>query len=116
MAFRPASLPGSLAGCSGITGCMAVQEPIPGRRARVVRLAAPSRSWVEGMSTGLGLSREAPGHGGGGVVEILNKGDYEDHGQALLPDGGNDPDLGVRDGGPEIGGRPGAGRGDRSVA
>jgi len=40
------------------------------------------------------LSREAPGHSGGGIVEILNKGDFRDHWQALMPDGVNDLDLG----------------------
>jgi len=34
------------------------------------------------------LSGEASGHGGGGIVEILKKEDFEDHWQTLLPDGG----------------------------
>jgi hypothetical protein len=41
----------------------------------------------------LGLSREAFGDGGGGIVEILKREDIGDHWQVLTPDGVNDPDM-----------------------
>jgi hypothetical protein len=68
------------------------------------------------MSTGPGAVREACGDGGRGVVEILKRDDFEDHWQVLMPDWVSDLALGVRDGGPEIGGWSGVGGGDRSVA
>jgi hypothetical protein len=68
------------------------------------------------MPVALGLSCQVCCDGGGRIVEILKREDFEDHWHALMPDCVSDPDLGERDGGPRIGGGPGAGRGDRIAA
>ena len=73
-------------------GWIAVLERIPGRRARVVYLAASACRGSKGCPLGLGLSGRPTGDGGR-IRKILKTEDFEDHWRALMPDCLNDLTL-----------------------
>src|SRR4029450_4622661 len=62
-----------------------VQEPIPGRRARVVGLAPRAARGSKRCLPALGLSREPLAPTAERIVGILKRTDFEDHCQALTP-------------------------------